>query len=218
MFREMDFMDAKQVAQAIVDGIASLPNGLYLSAVRTIENTGISGNQLKIRNDYETEKFMRVFKSLIVNEEPLRKLIMMAINEYYLKLDDKAREAINDKLGYSGTKLGSRVGAQFFISQKIATQLIKRIWHTEAYNRAIRVGSSFVFNILLLQGVIEEAARASRRLGAKYPAFYLKVSPLNLDMIYFLAEDALEPFLQYTKAHPIDCKRIDDEVCKILSN
>ncbi|ARD59536.1 hypothetical protein Y71_06235 [Kosakonia radicincitans DSM 16656] len=56
MFREMDFMDAKLVAKGISDGLASIPEGLYLSAVRTAEGTGFINRQDKVRNENENER------------------------------------------------------------------------------------------------------------------------------------------------------------------
>lgn len=48
-------MDAKQIAQGIVDGLASIPESLYLTVVRTIEGAGIVERQYKRRNEIENE-------------------------------------------------------------------------------------------------------------------------------------------------------------------
>ncbi|PTA77735.1 hypothetical protein [Serratia sp. Nf2] len=45
------------------------------------------------------------------------------------------------------------------------------------------------------QGIIEQAAVSSRRLRELSPSTYHKLTPRNLDMIYFLAEEYLEPFV-----------------------
>jgi len=211
-------MDAKLVAKGIIDGLASIPEGLYLSAVRTAEGTGFINRQDKARNENENERFFRVLKSLASNEEPIRKLVTIVISDFYTKLDDSGKRAINDKLGYADGKLGSRVGAQAFITQYIATRIITRLRMSKLMARVTRVASAFTFNILMIQGLIEEAARASRRMKVKYPATYFKVSPMNLDMVYFLVEGELEPFLMYINSHPIQCKGIENEICKILAH
>ena len=59
----MDCMDAKLIALGIVDGLASIPEGLYLSAVRTYESTGLIDRQLRARNELENERFFRVLKT-----------------------------------------------------------------------------------------------------------------------------------------------------------
>lgn len=72
-------------------------------------------------------------------------------------------------------------------------------------SRVTRVASAVTFNIIMVQGLIEEAARASRRLQAQYPATYYKVSPMNLDMVYFLVESELKPYLMFINSHPVQC-------------
>ncbi len=56
-------MDAKLIALGIVDGLASIPEGLYLSAVRMYESTGLIDRQLRARNELENERFFRVLKT-----------------------------------------------------------------------------------------------------------------------------------------------------------
>ncbi|EOI3549039.1 hypothetical protein ACMSZT_003904 [Cronobacter dublinensis] len=199
IFREMGFIDAKLVAKGIVDGLAAFPEWLYLTAVRTVEGSGAFGRELKVRNDYETERFIRAFKDLASNEEPVRRLVTMVITDFYQKLDDAGKKAINDKLHYSDAKLGSRMGAQAFVSQYIAKRIINRVKMGKMMTRVTRVASAFTLNIVMIQGMIEEAARASRRMKAKYPITYYKVVYMNLDMVYFLVESELEPYLIYRK-------------------
>lgn len=39
---------------------------------------------------------------------------------------------------------------------------------------------------------------------------------MNLDMVYFLVERPLEPYLMFIHSHPIQCKGIENEICKLL--
>ena len=215
--KNYDCMDVKQIAKGIIDGLASIPEGVFLSAVRTIEGSGIAGRDLKIRNAFETERFMRMLKSIATNQEPLRQLISIVITDFYSKLDENGKKAISEKIGYAEAKAGSRMGAQFALSQYVATRIITVLRTSKAMSRLIRVASGFTLNILLLQGVIEEAARASRRMRIKYPVTYMKVSPMNLDMVYFLVEVQLEPYLLFINSHPLRCKGIENELCRLLA-
>ncbi|XTZ37099.1 hypothetical protein ACQYRI_14030 [Salmonella enterica] len=210
-------MDAKLIAQGIIDGLASIPEGLYLSGVRTFEGSGLLGRDLKARNEYETERFMRVFKGLISNEEPIRQLITIVITDFYSKLDENGKKVINDKIGYSDAKLGSRTGAQFYLTRLLADKMIARVKTSQLGGYLLRGASTLTFNVIMIQGIIEEAARASRRMGQKYASTYMKVSPMNLDMVYFLVEKPLEPYLMYIHSHPMQCKGIQNEICKILA-
>lgn len=210
-------MDAKMIARGILDGLASIPESAYLSGVRTWDSLGLIDRQTRARNEIENERFFHMLKSMATSESPLRQLVSTVITDFYNKLDEQGKQAINDKLNYADAKMGSRVGAQAFITQKIAEMIIQRVRMKKITQRLIRVGSAFTFNIIMIQGIIEESARASRRMQSCYPETYYKVSPMNLDMVYFLAERELEPYLIYIHSHPIQCKGIENEICKILS-
>lgn len=217
MLSEMFFMDAKQIAQGIVDGLASIPESLYLTVVRTIEGAGIVERQYKRRNEIENERFFRILKSLSSNEAPIRQLVTIVISDFYNKLDDNTKKLINDRLSYADSKLGSRIGAQAFITQYLAEGIISRLRMSKLMRRVTRVASAVTLNIIMVQGLIEEAARASRRLRTHYAETYFKVSPMNLDMVYFLVEADLEPYLLFINSHPVQCKGIEHEICKILT-
>ena len=64
----------------------------------------------------------------------------------------------------------------------------------------------------MFEGLLEEAALASRRMQNHYSQIYYQVHPLGLDMIYFLVEDQLKPYLEYLKGQPNFCKRVDNEL------
>ena len=87
----------------------------------------------------------------------------------------------------------------------------------QAYKHFIRLSASVALNVVMFQGIIEESARASRRMKAKYPSTYARVSKESLDMVYFLVEQQLEPYLVFIEGHPIDCKGIQNEICKIVN-
>ena len=79
----------------------------------------------------------------------------------------------------------------------------------------ISFGASFTFSAALWQGLIEEAALASRRMQIHFPHTYWKVQAQGLDMIYFIVEDHLKPYLEFINSHSDSCKRINDEICKL---
>ena len=216
MVIEMGFMDAKLIARGIVDGLTSLSEGFYLSAIRTVEGSGVLGRDLKRRNEYETERFIRAFRALISNDQPIRQLITIVSTDFYAKLDDKGKKAINDRIGYSDAKLGTRTGAQFCLSLTLSEKIIAQLKTTRIGNYVLRGSASFALSAVIMQGIIEEAARASRRMKDRYSSTYMKVSPMNLDMVYFLVEEPLEPYLTYIESHPMQCKGIENEICKIL--
>ncbi|MCI8906395.1 MAG: hypothetical protein HFE70_19555 [Enterobacter sp.] len=210
-------MDVKQVALGILDGISSIPNTAYMGVVRSWEGSGLAGDSAKQRNQAETERFFYMLKSLGNAESPLRRLITIVFTSFYQKLNDDGKEAVNNKLGYGAGSVGGRTAGQIALAQTTASLMLNRLAIDQAYKHFIRFSASAALNVVMFQGIIEESARASRRMKAKYPSTYARVSKENLDMVYFLVEQQLEPYLVFIEGHPIDCKGIQNEICKIVN-
>ncbi|MEH0887891.1 hypothetical protein [Enterobacter sp. UNJFSC 003] len=210
-------MDAKQVALGILDGISSIPNTAYMGVVRSWEGSGLAGDSAKQRNQAETERFFYMLKSLGNAESPLRRLITIVFTSFYQKLNDEGKEAVNNKLGYGAGSIGGRTAGQIALAQTAASLMLNRLAIDQAYKHFIRFSASAALNVVMFQGIIEESARASRRMKATYPSTYARVSKENLDMVYFLVEQQLEPYLVFIEGHPIDCKGIQNEICKIVN-
>lgn len=210
-------MDIKQAALGILDGISSIPNMAYMGMVRSWEGSGLAGQSAKQRNQAETERFFYMLKSLGNAEAPLRRLITIVFTSFYQKLNDEGKEAVNNKLGYGAGSIAGRTAGQITLAQTTASMMLRRLAIDEAYRHFIRFSASASLNVVMLQGIIEESARASRRMKTKYPATYARVSKENLDMVYFLVERQLEPYLVFIEGHPVKCKGIQDEICKIVN-
>ncbi|WP_416414730.1 hypothetical protein [Pantoea sp. App145] len=111
--------------------------------------------------------------------------------------------------------MAGRVGGQILTSQVIATSIVKHAKGSYAWKTLYGAGASFTFTAGLWQGLIEEAALASRRMQNHYPHTFWKVQPQGLDMIYFVVEEQLKPYLEFINSHPEVCKRINDAICKL---
>ncbi|MDQ1211455.1 hypothetical protein FJP62_03620 [Pantoea vagans] len=208
-------MDASNIAKGIWDSIKGLPQSVYYGAKRTYISTGAVGYDRKLRNERETERFYQVVKSLVRNEEPLRRLVTTVITEFYRKLDDEGKQTIHNQLAYGAGRFSGRLGGQIFVSQTVAMAIIRNSRSSYAYKALYRFGASFTISTALWQGLIEEAALGSRRLQNHYNAMYWKVQPQGLDMIYFVVEDQLKPYLDFIISHPQTCKGINNEICKL---
>ncbi|EMB4109878.1 hypothetical protein QZQ41_19695 [Serratia marcescens] len=63
-------MDAKQIAHGILDGISTIPSGMYHGVVRTWQGAGLAGSNLKTRNQEETERFARMASRWVTVKNP----------------------------------------------------------------------------------------------------------------------------------------------------
>ena len=158
-----------------------------------------------------------MLKSLGNAESPLRRLITLVFTAFYQKLNDEGKEAVNNKLGYGAGSVAGRTAGQITLAQTTASIMLRRLAIDEAYRHFIRFSASVSLNVVMLQGIIEESARASERMRTRYPVPYGRVSKDNLDRVYFLVERQLEPYLVFIEGHPINCKGIQNEICKIIN-
>ena len=210
-------MDTSKIAEGIWDSIKGLPQSVYYGAKRTYISTGALGYERKHRNEQETERFFQVIKSLLSNEEPLRRLVTTVITEFYSKLDEQGKQAVSNQLGYGAGRIGGRIGAQLFVSQAITAAIVKNARNSYAWKSLYKAGASFSISTTLWMGLIEEAALASRRMQTHYSTMYWQVKPQGLDMIYFIVESQLKPYLDFISSHPQTCRRINNEICKLAN-
>jgi len=208
-------MDVSEIAEGIWSSIKGMPNSFYYGVRRTYISTGSLGYDRKLRNEKENERFYKVIRALAKNEEPIRRLITIVITEFYNKLDSQGKEVVLNQIGYDAGRLAGRVGAQILTSQVISAAIIKYARGSYAWKALYRFGASFTVSAGMWQGLIEEAALASRRMKHHYPYIYWKVQREGLDMIYFVVEEQLKPYLEFITNHPEVCKRINNEICKL---
>ena len=120
-------MDAKAVAQGILEGIESLPRGIAYSARRTWQGAGLGGRELKHRNEIETERFIKVVRAGYGIETPLRELIVVIIRDCYQRMDLQTQIALSQKLNHVEGYLTGRMGTQFILVQQITHHILKRL-------------------------------------------------------------------------------------------
>jgi len=209
-------MDAKAVAQGILEGIESLPKGIGYSVRRTWQGAGLAGGEFKRRNELETERFIRVIRAGYGLEAPLRELITIIIRDCYQRMNAQTQTALGQKLSLAEGYATGRMGTQFILVQQITHHILKKAIGSTLFKWAFKGITVAGLNIILLQGIIEQAAVASRRLREKYPSTYHKLTPRNLDMLYFLTEEYLEPFVAYSSKSKMFCEGVNNELSKVL--
>lgn len=207
-------MDAKVVAEGIWDGLKGIPRTAYFGARRSYITAGLVGSERRVRNEREDQRFFQVIKSALNNDEPLRRLITKVLTDYYQKLDEEARQSIQKALTHGGSSFAAHTVGMFATVHIISQSLIRNVKLGYTCKKFFKYGTALSLNMLMVEGTLEEAALASRRLYNHYSRTYWQVQPQGLDMLYFLVEDQLRPYLEYTYGPPNFCKRVDDEICK----
>lgn len=86
--------------------------------------------------------------------------------------------------------LAGRTAANSYIFGKMASIIAQRT----AFLVTLQGGAAG--NILLIGGMAERSVYTSRSLQRKNPEIYYALYPRNYDLLYFLIEPALEPFVE----------------------
>jgi len=80
------------------------------------------------------------------------------MTDFYKKLNDAGKEAINNQLAYGAGHLGGKTGAQFGIAYTAGSLMIRKATSAVVYREFVRFSVSVPLNVLMWQGLIEEAA------------------------------------------------------------
>lgn len=190
-------MGILDIAGAVVKGIASVPMDIYYGGRRTAEDVGLYGSRIKAENAEERERILKLIRWAIDNPRVFQRMITIIFSDFMEKVPESLMGKIEAKMQLAGLKYASRKGAQFalvtFLGMKIADKLFVRV----IAQRAAKFGIGFTVSAVLLQGTLERASNASRRLRVSSPALWKKLSDANLDMLYFLVEDEMGPFVAF---------------------
>ncbi len=187
-------------ASSVGDGVVSVGEDLVGGVRRTGRGLNIFDTAEGARIGAENERAYGVIVSLVRNESVIRKTVSIAIQDIYDKLPANKKEIVNDKLIEAGVRLGGYVTGRMIvgsaIARRIALKIAGRIASGQVYKMiakkigvsagASATGIGIPIALLMLQGVLERAARASRKLARENPELYRELKKENLDMAWFL--------------------------------
>lgn len=147
-------------------------------------------------NSRETTRLINRLKSGVTNDD-IRKLITMVVEEYTKKVKKDTLDSLADKLG--------KLTGKFFISQ-ILLQDMASLFTNKIVNKII-FNSSFSLAVTI-GGLRSRAIYVSRELSIKSPhVYYMLKREKDLDLLYFMASDFLDPFVE-----AINLRETDPEV------
>lgn len=189
----MNVKDYNEIAQNIVDvvlspdskigliqGVLSVPLdfGYFLYGYFDTDNY--------YAHQTERIRIVSAIKKGILNYEH----ILGAINTIFSYFNKFVPESIQEKI-YQRTvsPVAGRVGANYTVAAIIATAITERA----CLIATLRGGS--IGNLLLISGMTERCIRTSEKLKAETPEIYGVLRKNDYDLLYFLFEPALQPFV-----------------------
>jgi len=188
-------MKIADIAGAVLKGVAEIPLDLYYGTRRTFEDLGFRGAEVQKANNEERERIRALIKDAIRNRHVLERLIRIVIDDTFEKLPHETQQKIVERMQLGGIKTTSKQGAKVVLSGYLGSKLAAAITVKVIAQRLTKLGVGFAVSALILQGFLERASNASQRLAQANPTLHRKLKSQNLDMLYFLAEAELAPFV-----------------------
>ncbi len=197
-------MYIKELASAVIDGVVSIPSDLAYGVRRTYEDIAGS-NTVKAQNKAERQRIWhainQAFDFGLSEAGPISKMVRIILTDFYDLLPDSAIETIAKKAGLGTSYMTGRVSIQVALTTLIVRKLAKEIVLKAAAKRVAKFGVGAAASALLLQGFMEKASEASKRLQRTYPKIHNSLKQNDLDMAFILVEESMQPILKAVKIY-----------------
>ncbi len=193
-----------ELGLAVVEGIISIPSDLGYGAKRTYED--LAGNQtVRAENKAERQRISNAIKKAIElgssEVGPINRIVKLILTEFYDLLPDSAIDSIAKKAGLGTSFMVGRVSTQVALTTLVARKLAKEIALKAVAKRLLKFGIGALASALLLQGFMEKASDASKRLQRVHPKIHKLLKQNDLDMVFILVEDSMRPILKAIEVH-----------------
>lgn len=111
---------------------------------------------------------------------------------------------LQKKAGINTAFLGTRITTQVALVNAISKILTEQIAITFIAKRFAKLGVGLALTALLIQGLLERASESAKKLFSSHPKIYIELKGQNLDMAYFIVEDAMAPIMEAIRVYNID--------------
>ncbi len=199
-------MDILEIGKSIVSGVVSIPADLYHGAKRTAEDVGLMGRSVRLQNHEERLRLIRLIGEVFRNREILLRPVSIILDHFFELLPDdalqrmiKAAPGIADSAAPGVARMVARSQAKKQLTILIGKKIVEKAITRAVAQRIAKFGVGVVLTGVLLQGMLERASNASHRLRKDHPEIYRQIRGENLDMVYFIVEDFMAPYLQAIK-------------------
>ncbi|HHH0281202.1 TPA: hypothetical protein ACPZNW_004149 [Yersinia enterocolitica] len=187
----------------LIHGILSVPLDLGYLAYGYFDTDS--------RYSHETERIriVRAIDSGILNHDRITDAIQIVFNQFNKYTSENKQNKIYSRTIFS---VVGRIATNSVISSKIATAIAQRA----SFFVAVRGG--VMGNILLVGGMTERCIRTSEQLSVDEPEVYNLLRSKDYDLLYFLFEPALKPFIDALSVRRIQGMSAFNEILELVEN
>lgn len=181
--RMVDVIVSPNAISGLISGAASVPVDLgYL-----VQGFFDTDSHSRYHRETERIRMMSAVRHDLLNYQHLKEAVAIILREFESHVSVSEKDAI-----YSSTIFAilGRIATNSLLSSKITNAILD-----EATFLANMRNSLFIGNVMLIGGMMERSIRTSDRLAANDPYLYDLLRPRDYDLVYFLIEPAIKPFV-----------------------
>jgi len=208
-------MHLNDIGGAFVSGVFSIPVDLYYGSRRTFEDMGLFGEEAQKENAAERGRIADLIKKAFNNRQVIYRLVRIIFDDFFGQLPESTKNKLKEALDKAGIWTTSRYGAQITLASYLGRKIAAAVVTKAIVKRLVAVGVGAVVSVIVTQGIVERSSEASKRLRRANPRLHQKLKRESLDVIYFLVEEDVAPFVEYNAISLRDPEAIEELVKKI---
>ncbi|MDR3434388.1 MAG: hypothetical protein P4L95_21230 [Rouxiella aceris] len=203
---------AKRIAEVILspDSVIGLTYGV-LSVPLDLGYLAYSYFDTDSQFIRETERIRMVnaIRFGILQNDNFVKTIETVLDKFNSYVPETRQNGIYANIGFS---IIGRAVANSIVSRKIAVSIAQRT------SLMITLRGGIIGNILLAGGMAERSIYTSQRLESSDPEIYYALRQHDYDLLFFLVEPALEPFIEAIKVRRTQGSTVFNQILDIIEN
>ncbi|MFJ3457601.1 hypothetical protein ACIPMZ_11610 [Scandinavium goeteborgense] len=200
--RMVDVIVSPNAISGLISGAASVPVDLgYL-----VQGFFDTDSHSRYHRETERIRMMSAVRHDLLNYEHLKEAVTIILREFESHVSVSEKDAI-----YSSTIFAilGRIATNSLLSSKITNAILD-----EATFLANMRNSLFIGNVMLIGGMMERSIRTSDRLADSDPYLYDLLRPRDYDLVYFLIEPAMKPFVDALHVRQQEGQPLFDKIIK----
>ncbi|MFZ4835489.1 hypothetical protein [Rouxiella sp. Mn2063] len=192
-----------ETAVGLINGILSVPTDIGYLAFGFIDTDS--------RRLRETDKIRMVsaIRYGILENQNIKNTIETVLRLFNKDVPEEKQNAMYSK---TTAAIAGRTLTNSIISSKLAAII------TQRSTVFIKIKGGLIGNVLLAGGMAERSVYTSERLQLNSPEVYSALRPQNYDLLYFLAEPVLNPFVEALNVKRNQGKPAFDQIINMVES
>jgi hypothetical protein len=201
--RIADIIISPDSAIGLVHGILSMPVDLGYLAY------GLFDTESYYAHETETIRIIAAIKRGILNHDRIIDAIQTIFNDFNKYVSESQQNKTYSRSVFSA---GGRIATNTIISGKLAAAI------AQGSSFFVKVRGGVIGNILLVGGMKERCIRTAEKLSVEVPELYAILRLKDYDLLYFLFEPALSPFVDALSVRRQQGSPAFDNILKLVDS